>query len=434
MKKQLLTALGLAVTAMTFSSGCLVISDGDRGQVGCYEDCYDYQVCETYCDAWECWDECWYETSCDVQCPDPQPGTPAASDCLCDIDCAQGDICIGGTCVAPSNDSNDNAEAGLCQACESTHDCVEDDARCIRLNYEHATKTGEKICSRICELDDDCPIGFECVNVSQEVGVPAQCLPKAGSDGDRTCTNNAELECVKAKECGVGESCVNNECTAPSAAECSDEQACGAGQVCRDFKCIAEETPECIDRNDCAADEICIDGACAAQNDSCVFNSECDNGKCVDGECIAGCSENADCGPYERCRKPEGGAQGLCEAIECRRTSDCEAGQVCVDAVCETSCSDSSPCDNGYQCNSNDFCERDPSVECLVTAECGADEICTGGACQTACGCNQDCPTEQVCNLETGACEQPGTSEPAQSCNTTCDCPSGQSCDEGVCK
>ena len=91
MKKQLLTALGLAVTAMTFSSGCLVISDGDRGQVGCYEDCYDYQVCETYCDAWECWDECWYETSCDVQCPDPQPGTPAAADCLCDIDCAQGD-------------------------------------------------------------------------------------------------------------------------------------------------------------------------------------------------------------------------------------------------------------------------------------------------------------------------------------------------------
>lgn len=431
MKKRLLTTLGLLTAAMTFSTGCLVVTgDEDQREDGCYEDCQQYEVCETYCDPWECWDECWYESVCDVHCPaEVQVDT---DECLCDIDCAAGDICVSGTCVDRSP-TPDTAAAGLCQACLSTNDCVEEDARCVRLNYEHSSKTGEKICSRVCELDDDCPIGFECVNVSQEVGVPAQCLPKAGEDGERTCTNNAELECVKANECGVGESCVNNECVSPTGAECRSDSECDGGEVCQSYRCVDAGTPECVDRNDCAANEICIDGECTTQNDSCVFNSECDDGKCVDGTCIASCTSNDQCGPYERCRIPQGGTEGLCEQVECRRSSDCAAGSVCVDAVCEQACDANADCGAGFVCNNNGYCETDPNVECRTTAECAANEICNNGACQEACGCNQDCPTDQVCDMDTGTCEDLAQPEPAAECETTCDCPSGQACVDGTC-
>ena len=53
MKKQLITALGLMAATLTFGSGCLVVTgDGDDYHSGCYEDCVEYETCQTYCDAW----------------------------------------------------------------------------------------------------------------------------------------------------------------------------------------------------------------------------------------------------------------------------------------------------------------------------------------------------------------------------------------------
>ena len=448
MKKQLISALGMMAMALSLGSGCLVVSgDDDHRPQGCVEDCHEYEVCQTYCDAWECWDECWYETECEVFCPAPAPATPVTPStpssppangdaCLCDIDCASGDVCISDRCVEKA-DNNKNATAGLCQACESTNDCVEDDARCIRLNYEQSDKQGEKVCSRTCEVDSDCPISFECVNVSQEVGVPAQCLPKIDAGAStRTCTNDASLECVKAKDCGVGESCVNNVCTAPSSAECTSASDCGSGEACRSFKCVAMETPECVDRSDCAASEICIDAKCTPQSTSCVFNSECDGGKCVDGACTASCQEHADCGPYERCRVPQGATNGLCEPVECRRSADCSAGQLCVDANCEQGCTTDAECGAGFVCGDNGYCKQDPNIECRSTSECAQDELCESGECKPACTCNQDCASGQVCNLTTNVCDTitGGSGQPVEiQCANSCDCPSGQSCTENVC-
>ena len=441
MKTKILAAFGTMMAAMTFSTGCLVVTDnGYHDNNGCFQQCDDYQVCQTYCDAWSCWDECWYETTCDVTCPEPAPDVVLV-DCIDDLDCSGGDICVADRCVQAGNGGADTAEAGLCQACESTNDCAQEDARCVRLNYQHSTKTGEKICSRVCEIDDDCPIHFECVNISDEVGVPAQCLPKidASSNGDlRTCTNNATLECVKAKECSVGESCVNNECVRPGQTDgggCATDSECAEGESCRGSSCVPQSDIECVTQNDCSSGEICIDGACAQEKISCVFNSECgDNGKCVDGTCAAGCAQSTECGPYEYCRKSQGAANGLCEAMECRRTADCEAGNVCINAQCKPACDDDSQCDLGYACNSNRFCERDADVECLATAECGAEQLCLDNACVNACGCNQDCADGEVCDLDSGTCGAADSGEPAVTCANDCDCPSGQSCSmEGLC-
>ena len=198
MKKQLVLAWGLALTLLTMGSGCLVISGGHGSGNGSQE-CLTDTYCEEYCDPWGCWTECWDDVTCDTVCtevvedvvPTPAPGDA----CVCDLDCAQGQSCISGFCVGEQNASN--GKAGLCQTCEDATDCFEDNARCVRLNFDTTSRQGEKICSRVCDDTFDCPTGFECGNISQEAGVPAQCLP-VGRDAsnDRTCNTAADLECV----------------------------------------------------------------------------------------------------------------------------------------------------------------------------------------------------------------------------------------------
>lgn len=418
-------AMALLVGALT-SSGCLIVSEEESYGGGCYDDCYDYEVCESYCDAWSCWDECWYETSCTTVCDEYtyEEEEVVTVDCYSDLDCGDGQICVADVCVA--RDTEERGFSGLCQVCETTNDCYEDDALCVRLNYDQVSRTGEKVCTRTCEYDTDCPANFECVKVSDEVGDPAQCLPVTDGAGERTCNPSPELECVRATDCRAGESCKNNECTAPDTAECSADSECASGQVCKNFSCKDADGPECTTRQDCSSGEVCIDGSCVQGTTSCVFNNECDGGVCVNGQCQNTCSADSECAFNEHCR------EGLCEVIDCRRSADCGTGEVCVDAQCEATCTSDANCDAGYVCNDFNYCEPDPAVDCRTNAECGMDEICVEGACQTPCSCNQQCDSGDVCNLNTGTCESPD-STPAPSCQDDCDCPSGQTCNSGTC-
>jgi hypothetical protein len=429
MKPTIKAALALAFAVFNLS-GCLIVSDNNHGE-GCYDDCRDYEVCETYCDSWECWDECWWETTCDTYCDettvDVNIDVTTTVDCFNDFDCGEGQICVADVCKP--RDTEDNGLAGLCQTCSNNADCVEDTALCIQLNFDQATSTGEKVCTRTCEYNHDCPSGFECINVSSEVGVPAQCLPVKGEFEKRTCNPSPELECVRATDCAVGESCVNNDCKGPNDAQCDSNNPCASGQTCRNFACVAVDAPECTTRTDCRSGEICIDGSCeAAAAEGCVFNAECDGGMCVDGTCLSTCASNAECGTGENCRA------GLCEPAECRRTADCGGGEICVDASCENTCNKTTGagCTTGYSCNTLGYCEPDTNVACRTNAECGRDEICTAGDCVTPCTCNQDCGSGQVCDLNSGSCKAPPAT-PITSCQTTCDCPGGQTCTDGQC-
>ena len=425
---KLITAcLGLLVAATTLS-GCLIVAE-DGGE--CYDDCYDYEVCETYCDAWSCWDECWYETSCETFCEDTSTYTETeviidnGADCYNNFDCADGQICIANTCKP--RDTEDRGLAGLCQVCESDADCSEDNALCIRLNFDQASRTGESVCTRTCEYNHECPAGFECIRVSQENGTPAQCLPVITDFGKRTCNSSPELECVRATDCELGESCVNNSCVGPNDAECDSNNACANGQECRNFECVDANAPECATRTDCNSGENCIDGSCVAAAESCVFNEECDGGMCVDGTCLSTCDSDSECASGEQCRA------GLCEPFGCRRSADCAAGDICVNAQCESTCNAETKegCDAGYICNTFGYCDADPNVDCRTNAECARDEICNAGACQTACSCNQQCGTGEVCNLDSGTCEAPAAN--VATCENDCDCPSGQACNAGQC-
>lgn len=422
-----------------FSSGCLVVDGSSNGyyETQCHDECEDYEVCESYCDSFECWDECWIETSCDAVCEEvyvetetvettettTETETENTVECYSNVDCGKGKICLSNVCKAKN--TTEHGSAGLCQACETNQDCLESGALCVKLNFNKATKVGEKVCSRPCESSAECPTAFECISVSQEAGVSSQCLPVPNASNKRTCSASSELECIRASDCVVGESCVNNKCVAPASAECDAKKACSAGQVCRDFKCVADSSPECVDRKDCKTGELCLDGSCEKAAISCVFNSECDAGACVNGECLSVCNSSTECGNNERCR------QGLCEALECQRTSDCGANEMCVDAQCETRCANNANCGAGFICNANKYCEADPSVACRSNAECARDEICNAGTCAAPCNCNQQCATGQVCG-DSGLCLD--TATPPTQCQTDCDCTSGQSCSAGRCK
>lgn len=413
-----------AVAFAALGSGCLIVSENQEAGA-CYEDCYDYQVCETYCDWWRCWDECWYETSCTTYCPDTVETPLPSVECYSAIDCGTGEICVNDYCRP--RDTEETGVSGLCQVCETNADCGEPGALCIRLNFDQATTTGESVCGRTCEYNHECPAGFECINIAVDNGTgTAQCLPVLGDFEKRTCNPSPELECVRATDCAVGESCVNNSCKAPAEAECSSNKPCPSGQECRNFACVAANVPECTTRTDCASGELCIDGNCEAAAVACVFNAECDGGRCVDGQCRSTCSEDSQCANNERCRA------GLCEPLECRRSADCGAGEICVDAQCFDTCVASTGigCDAGYKCNNNGYCDVDPTIECRSNAECG-DEICQAGTCINPCTCNQDCSTGEVCNLNSGVCEAAGA--PITSCEDSCDCPSGKTCTNGTC-
>jgi hypothetical protein len=410
------------------SLGCLIVSESHDTTVSsgeCWQDCYDYEMVETYCDAWSCWNDHYWETTCTTTCesvtyPDPPAG------CYSDRDCASGLICVSDRCVRA--DTDERGLSGLCQACETHHDCVEVNARCVGLNFDPVSNTGEKVCARDCDYNHECPAGFECVNISDEPGVPAQCLPVLGTNDERTCNPSPELQCVRANDCAVGESCVNNVCQGPSGAQCSSNHPCPSGQRCRHFVCVSDDEPTCLDRSDCAGHELCVDGQCVGQGQGCVFNEECDSdARCVDGQCVSLCTQADDCGPNARCR------QGLCESIECRRSADCTAGHTCVEARCEKSCATNAECDAGYLCSANGYCTPDPAVECRSTAECERDQICDAGRCATPCSCNQQCPESQICNEDNGLCQDPNAS-PAPQCENDCDCPSGQRCTDGACR
>ena len=418
------------LVVMAFSSGCLIVSDGTTEEE-CWDECYDYEVCETYCDPWGCWDECWYETVCDTYCEDvyveEEIVTEYGEECYSDLDCAENRVCVANSCK-PLN-TEDNGLSGLCQSCETNHDCVEDGAICTKLNFDQATSTGEKVCTRPCEYNHECPAGFECINISSEVGVAAQCPPVLTDFEKRTCNPSPELECVRATDCGLGESCVNNSCKGPNDAECDSHNPCGAGETCRNFECVDANAPECVEANDCSSGQICIDGNCEQTATNCVFNDECDGGACVNGQCASSCNADADCGASEYCR------EGLCEGFECRRSADCAAGSICVNAQCEQTCNpaNGAGCDTGYVCNDNGYCDEDPNVECRSTAECAREEICVGGSCSTACTCNQQCGVGKVCDVDSGVCQNPNAGPIAQ-CENDCDCPSGDSCVQGQCQ
>lgn len=330
--KKPLLLLFAALGSLLLASGCVIDASDD-----CYEVCDT--VCEVRCNPWECWevcwDECWDECSYveyeeeyyddeyydDVDRP--------RDECSVDADCGQGESCDRGDCVV------DTTGVGLCQPCERNNDCLEEGARCLQLNGE------EKVCGRACEEASDCPRGFECLEVSREVGVSSQCVPMAeGDEGLRSCVlpeeeepePEPELECTRNTDCGQGQICVDAMCQDdPQANACDDTHPCEEGLVCEQGQCV--QPPQA-------------------------------------------CEADTDCGDGEIC------TEGLCSPLECRRSEDCQEGNLCVNARCYTACDEENPCGEGLSCEAPGYCApAEVSQGCEANADCPSGQACMEGAC-----------------------------------------------------
>jgi hypothetical protein len=215
------------------------------------------------------------------------------------------------------------------------------------------------------------------------------------------------------------------------AAGLTECQAVGGGTpTCKQ---IIEEKPEICDDTDndcngeiddgdlCPTDHICLRGTCVRACNTgefqCDVGLSCDNGYCVDPDCVGVVCEAGDV-----CRG------GIC--INSCTDIVCPEGQDCIDGRCIAACA-------GVECAAGSVCDRGVCVGlcsctgCPAGKECAPDGLCVTPGCEdVVCGEGETC----VCPLDANG-ERP-TSCAAGMCVDICAnavCPGGALCTNGMC-
>lgn len=376
----------------------------------------------------------------------PFPRNP----CVDDSDCAAGQICDNGSCIADPNDCA-NVVCGPKQTCVFGI-CI-DDVECQGgVDTRPCNDCGEEDCgandqwSGVCVGDgldyvcNDCGLascGADGSLGACSVGDPSEC---GGGDGCTpactgcdTCVNGV---CVSS--CTGCDTCVNGVCTdsCTGCNTCVDgtcQSSCGECETCSAGECVST----------CGACDTCVNGSCVS---SCTGCTSCVNGACVDscsgcdtcvnGACVSTCGdcETCDAGTcVTSCGDCETCVNGACTS-SCQTCETCSGGSCVPDPTC------CSPLCGNCEICSNSSCVTDPACcspacgECETcsdgqcTSTCGYCEICSGGSCapDPACcdPCDQggDCydlcacdPTSQGCNI--GTCN-PGEGRNCSPCGT----------------
>lgn len=148
---------------------------------------------------------------------------------------------------------------------------------------------------------------------------------------------------------------------------------------------------ECSEEKPCALLEQCVEGQCVER--TCGSSADCGmEAWCDAGTCVAGCQQDGDCYPGDKC-DPDNGA---CVAEGCRTTTlDCDFGQFCNQATGDCyeangyycrPCGGETDCGgNGNQCldfgAGGEFC----GVTCEVESDCPAGYTCWPGASPPQC-------------------------------------------------
>jgi hypothetical protein len=156
-----------------------------------------------------------------------------------------------------------------------------------------------------------------------------------------------------------------------------------------------------------------------------------------------------------------GGVLGACEDEKsplsllggaCDLNSDCDAGLVCLQAVCHEQCATSEDCGAGRCVVSADrlrVCQLDYESPCSFNSQCPPALVCSvDGKCRNQCNADRDCVPEQLCvkgvcaeggELVDGRLPPSGEVNPIGSpCIYSSDCPAGEGglallCKSGVC-
>jgi|GEM_PF-1129171 len=359
------------------------------------------------------------------------------------------------------------------QMCDGSGACINNTTGTECSPYVCQTNVG---CLTNCTGDQDCVTGNFCSN--------SQCVPKLANG----------QPCTAATQCGsnhcVDQVCCNQACGSLCFACTNAKKGGGQDGDCAEVETGADPDNDCEDEGACGLDGACNGlGGCRlyTAGSPCGTGAICDGtvakgqmcngtGTCVDMPSGTECSPHV-CKANVGCAKP------------CASAADCIAGYYCaISGDCVPKKSDSSPCDENYECTST-FCvdgvccntacsdpcqacsastkqtgadglcgpareDTDPHDDCVENppASCSYDGQCNGtGACRlyiqgTACGptaCDGNLVKGQTCN-GSGTCVNDPTGTDCSPyvcensvCMTSCvdanDCSTGNLCVDNVC-
>jgi hypothetical protein len=181
--------------------------------------------------------------------------TPKAAACHYGTDCASGDVCDDGQCVASCTTScaSGTCSKGACVPAPPTGIACSDDTACTAAASPGAPFCVDGHCAAACGGDagtdaGTCAAGFTC------------------NQGACVASTGPAVECTASTDCSAsGQTCVNNLCKflCTSSNDCIAHDTrfptCAVDGVCRT---TAEASPQCKSQYDCAPGQDCIDNLC----------------------------------------------------------------------------------------------------------------------------------------------------------------------------
>lgn len=224
---------------------------------------------------------------------------------------------------------------------------------------------------------------------------------------------------------------------------CAADPDCAAGQICEAAACV----PGCATAGSaltCAgASESCnpSSGRCEPlAGPRCAMDAECAPPReiCEQGTCVPGCTEAGApaCAPGTQCEASTGRCAAPPPPPPCTSDGTCGApAAICEQGACTPGCNSvgGGTCGSGTVCNTNTGRCQQVAGPCTMDATCMAPvSVCESGQCVGGCGQpgGLQCSGATACNGATGRCD-PVAPPPCQA-DAACNPPSTV-CETGAC-